>query len=291
MDNPNKVRCYLNTSLQCVKACGPLDSYYRTQSDDESIKSIMELLEVSKTQKVEDMPAETKKWFDLSESNGRNVMKQSQHHNDIVNTFYRGRHESKQQQDAAEYLLMQLGAELPECLQGNLVFERECEKCKHEDSNSELFVMLDFDSADKDMPLHERMGSYFDKQVVQGEEGKCDHACTKCGERNCTSQQIFIDEIPEVLIVYLRVYDQDMLKTPFHTPIPEYLDLGKYTTFGKSAKYKLASAGIHNGKTVKTGHYWAVVPDAAVSSGAVEIEDEVVRATYLATALQVFNHS
>ena len=90
-------------------------------------------------------------------------------------------------------------------------------------------------------------------------EEKIENSCTcnKCGDINYTYQKKDIHKFPQILIIHIKRFKNEVEKNEEKIEFPEEIDLSKYNNKGNSGKYSLNSAVFHQG-TLISGHYTSI---------------------------------
>lgn len=91
--------------------------------------------------------------------------------------------------------------------------------------------------------------------------------CDQCQGKFESKQMPSYPKLPQILIVQLGRFDNEMRKITAETPIPfkldcfceECIEYGREYGGGSPHQYILVSAIIHAGLTLKSGHYYAYV--------------------------------
>ena len=82
--------------------------------------------------------------------------------------------------------------------------------------------------------------------------------CDKCGDINYTYQKKDIHKFPQILIIHIKRFKNEIEKNEEKIEFPEEIDLSKYNNKGILGKYTLNSAVFHQG-TLISGHYTSIV--------------------------------
>ena len=86
-------------------------------------------------------------------------------------------------------------------------------------------------------------------------ENEC--VCDKCGNINYTYQKKDIHKFPQILIIHIKRFKNEIEKNEEKIVFPEDIDLSKYNNKGNLGKYSLNSVVFHQG-TLISGHYTAI---------------------------------
>ena len=82
--------------------------------------------------------------------------------------------------------------------------------------------------------------------------------CDKCGYITYTYQKKDIHKFPQILIIHIKRFKNEIEKNEEKIEFPEEIDLSKYNNKGLIGKYSLNSAVFHQG-TLISGHYTAIL--------------------------------
>ena len=82
--------------------------------------------------------------------------------------------------------------------------------------------------------------------------------CDKCGYINYTYQKKDIHKFPQILIIHIKRFKNEIEKNEEKIEFPEEIDLSKYNNKGLLGKYSLNSIVFHQG-TLISGHYTAIL--------------------------------
>ena len=90
-------------------------------------------------------------------------------------------------------------------------------------------------------------------------EEKIENSCTcdKCGDINYTYQKKDIHKFPQILIIHIKRFKNEVEKNEEKIEFPQEIDLSKYNNKGNLGKYSLNSAVFHQG-TLISGHYTSI---------------------------------
>ena len=90
-------------------------------------------------------------------------------------------------------------------------------------------------------------------------EEKIENSCTcdKCGDINKTYQKKDIHKFPQILIIHIKRFKNEVEKNEEKIEFPQEIDLSKYNNKGNLGKYSLNSAVFHQG-TLISGHYTSI---------------------------------
>ena len=82
--------------------------------------------------------------------------------------------------------------------------------------------------------------------------------CSNCGDIKYTYQKKDIHKFPQILIIHIKRFKNEIEKNEEKIYFPEEIDLSKYNNKGNLGLYSLNSAVFHQGTLIK-GHYTAIV--------------------------------
>jgi len=85
--------------------------------------------------------------------------------------------------------------------------------------------------------------------------------CKKCKTKVIAVTQMTIREIPQILIIRLKLFNSDLnrlVKIKKHLPFDPTINLTSYlTNDNQCGQYDLCSVLVHARKSEQTGHYYA----------------------------------
>ena len=82
--------------------------------------------------------------------------------------------------------------------------------------------------------------------------------CDNCGDITYTYQKKDIHKFPQILIIHIKRFKNEIEKNEEKIEFPEEIDLSKYNNKGNVGLYSLNSAVFHQGTLIK-GHYTSIV--------------------------------
>jgi ubiquitin C-terminal hydrolase len=162
-------------------------------------------------------------------------------------------------------------SELIDLLYGQSITQIICENCKHISHNYELYSSIMVPLCDT---LDDSLTEYFQEEFLNdgndGIEWKCDECCQKKRSRKTTK----LWKIPDILIITIKRFTDNLQKNNKNILIPLELSLDKYTLSHTNKKFKLSSVGFHSG-SYNNGHYvslmrskndkWFVIDDLDIT--------------------------
>ena len=108
----------------------------------------------------------------------------------------------------------------------------------------------------KKIPRQQNLLELFESFAAEEKiENEC--VCDKCGNINYTYQKKDIHKFPQILIIHIKRFKNEIEKNEEKIVFPEDIDLSKYNNKGQSGKYSLNSVVFHQG-TLISGHYTAI---------------------------------
>jgi len=117
-------------------------------------------------------------------------------------------------------------------------------------------VTTSLSKSKKKIPHQQNLLELFESFVA---EEKIENICTcdNCGDINFTYQKKDIHKFPQILIIHIKRFKNEIEKNEEKIEFPEDIDLSRFNNKGNIGKYKLNSVVFHQG-TLVSGHYTAI---------------------------------
>jgi ubiquitin carboxyl-terminal hydrolase 4/11/15 len=117
-------------------------------------------------------------------------------------------------------------------------------------------VTTSLSKSKKKLPHQLNLLELFESFVAEEKiENMC--TCDSCGDINFTYQKKDIHKFPQILIIHIKRFKNEIEKNEEKIEFPEDIDLSRYNNKGNIGKYKLNSVVFHQG-TLVSGHYTAI---------------------------------
>ena len=117
-------------------------------------------------------------------------------------------------------------------------------------------VTTNISKSKKKLPHQQNLLELFESFVAE-EKIENFYTCDNCGDINYTYQKKDIHKFPQILIIHIKRFKNEIEKNEEKIEFPEDIDLSKYNNKGNIGKYNLNSVVFHQG-TLVSGHYTAI---------------------------------
>ena len=119
-----------------------------------------------------------------------------------------------------------------------------------------MYTVTNLLKSKKKMPHQQNLLDLFESFAAEEKiENEC--VCEKCGNINYTYQKKDIHKFPQILIIHIKRFKNEIEKNEEKIEFPEDIDLSKYNNKGHLGHYSLNSVVFHQG-TLISGHYTAI---------------------------------
>jgi ubiquitin C-terminal hydrolase len=125
-----------------------------------------------------------------------------------------------------------------------------CEKIHH---NYEMISMLTLPISKSSETLGDCIKHYFKEEYLNTKETN-EWTCDKCSQKAKSLKTVLLWRNPEILILCLKRFTDDLKKNNKNLRIPDEFDLGKFSLDKTSSRYRICSVGNHLGSYFG-GHY------------------------------------
>jgi ubiquitin C-terminal hydrolase len=149
-------------------------------------------------------------------------------------------------------------------LYGQNITQIVCGNCNKIHHSYDMFSMLTLPLNDKSESIGDCMKRYFcDENLNTKEYNKW--TCDKCNESSKSLKTILVWRNPDILMLSIKRFTDDMKKNNKSLVVPLELNISKYTLDKSNSIYKLCSVGNHIGSFMG-GHYYSYCLDNNTNS-------------------------
>ncbi|KAL4429747.1 hypothetical protein ABPG74_004384 [Tetrahymena malaccensis] len=141
---------------------------------------------------------------------------------------------------------------------GKLKSQVECSVCNYRSENIETFYDLSLECKES---VQKSLDFFFKKEKL---EGNNKYRCSKCKKLVEAQKGYIMHQLPNVLTLQIKRFNNFMMKINTHTQFPAEIDISKYVQQAnkKPEIYDLYGVLIHIGGGLHFGHYYCFVKNS-----------------------------